>query len=237
MKTKMLTNRKPKVDFDWETNYNPGKYLRISHIPEHDWFDPMSILLLQLSIDSNQELDMLLERSIQSERVTIQKILDLLATWDEQAYNTAVLLEAQKISRLAPPNHTNNQWQNTKSNTEFISNAVYTMSISLRKDAPRGGKTTRVSWTLRANPLRGISRSAPFNGDNDLLSVIRKPFPTVEAAQSYIEEIKQEYADLFQEEYPPIPSEWLYHFVVRGVLPPMYKEAKGLIITKPEPPK
>lgn len=115
MKTKMLTNRKPNLTFDWDSDYNPGKYLRISQIPEHDWFDPMSILLLQLSIDSTQELDMLLERSIQSERVTIQKILDLLAAWDEQAYNTAILLEAEKISGLAPPNHTNNQWQNTKS--------------------------------------------------------------------------------------------------------------------------
>lgn len=198
----------------------PGHTVRLIHSITLDWEHPSNIHRLQAALElSPEELAHRLELSVAEERVLVQKMEALLNRWDALAVQTRALQEAKRCMGIPPPTHTDNAWVQASDGSEYISNAVYRMTLFCKR-----GRTKRTtyyaSWRLELiTPLYGHARSYPLM----LAGRTRKPFDTEAEAWAYLNEKRADYADFFTELYPPIPKDHINLFLYRGALPVCYR--------------
>lgn len=118
--------------------------------------------------------------------------------------------------------HTANEWKERENGVWEISNRTYKMRYKISyADAT---DIYLVSWGIIYNaPKQPNSKYANYWGDSIYVArQDKKKYPSMEAAQNYIQGRFDLYSHLFRELSPPIPNECKRMFSINGHLAPGY---------------
>lgn len=182
---------------------------------------------------SEEELEKQHYNSCAEERAILEEIRNLTEKWEAAAKRTAMYNLAIERKDIVAMNNAYldalmasdscNKWEvvsdkNPSGRPQFIykiKNAAYKIEIHL---FPSG---FQYSWKERWDVNVCVDFASPVGGN--LCSRYRK-FESLDKAKAYVENRKKEFAKYFKEVCPPIPKEYIHHFMVGGVLLPGYKE-------------
>lgn len=138
-----------------------------------------------------------------------------------------VINELIRRQKIKPLEHTHNTWKLTDQwndgETGVISNAVYRMYYHIYADKDYRNNTVKsyhLTWDV-------VVRSANPNHKSEYIAgQDRKLFKSKDELVSYLAGRKKRYASYFQEDFPPVPSEYKHLFTYGGSLLPGYKLAE-----------
>lgn len=197
----------------------PGRSISLRRVYSPDWENSHTRALFTAALSLPQvEREQALADSILAEKNLLTEIEALLENWAKRAGHTRLLQEAKCFYERPVSKGTFNCWVQNDGG-EHISNAVYTMHLSRKRVRRRGGEVYYASWSLRLN--LPFPERPPYYVQ--LANHTRKSFPSRNEAWSYLDRQRELYADLFTEEYPPIPSDYADCFYFHGVLPAPYQ--------------
>ncbi len=193
-----------------------GQYLKFTHQVYSQQPEPEMLAL------SAEQIKLRIEESMDAEKQIALGLAESMKKWEAQAANTQKLKGALKYLQTPEVRHSSNMWQESpyREGTEQISNRVYKMSCTLRKNHSwsRSMQAYQEKWEASWNIGLNLPQDYfyPIDGQEN------KKYDTQEAAVKYLEGRKKAYAHLFQEISPPIPQKYAQGFMVSGHLLPGY---------------
>lgn len=208
--------------YDHDDHLEPGHELRIQHRVEFiDWSWERDHLA-GLTDQPEQALAAMRTESAEKEQEIYETLRSAFSRWEKQASRTMLLDKALEYVRNPEVEHTGNQWTEKEPGCWEISNRVYKMIYTIAQDA--AGGVWRVSWSVDYNPPpQPESRFYHGWGSSANIAEQRnKRYPSLEAAQRYIQSRFDLYAHLFLEVNPPVPVKERRMFTVNTHLLPGY---------------
>lgn len=208
----------------------PGKELNILHSIDFREYYVGQSDMPELVLKTEDELEAMRQESVEKETGIYEKLRTDTVQWEDQAGRTLLLERALEYVRTPEVKHTGNQWKRLKNGNWEISNRVYIMRYRFSPATYTDKKTKqdvngyRVDWGIVFNtPAQPASnRYAPWGDSIYITRQDKKFYPTLEAAQKYIQSRFDLYAYLFEELSPPIPYDNHRFFEVNGHLLPGY---------------
>lgn len=217
----------------YQDGVRPGESLMIQHrLSFNDWNAETHMApLVGLSA---AELESRKTASITLEKEVYAKLKKIAEEWDKQAAQTMLLERALEFVRTPEVAHTGNEWKEVKKGVWEISNRTYKMQYNISHNA--AANTYVVSWGIIYNvPRQPDSNKNNYWGDSQYVArQDNKKYPSMEAAQRYIQGRFDLYCHLFRELSPPVPHECKRMFSINGHLAAGYTLAPP---DKPEPDK
>lgn len=217
----------------YQDGVRPGESLMIQHrLSFNDWNAETHMApLVGLSA---AELESRKTASITLEKEVYVKLKKIAEEWDKQAAQTMLLERALEFVRTPEVQHTGNEWKEVKKGVWEISNRTYKMQYNISHNA--AANTYVVSWGIIYNaPKQPDSNKNNYWGDSQYVArQDNKKYPSMEAAQRYIQGRFDLYCHLFRELSPPVPHECKRMFSINGHLAAGYTLAPP---DKPEPDK
>lgn len=206
--------------YDYADSFNPG----IRAALERTVYYNSKTDSIAPYIDKNpSELEQAIGNSENREMELYQKAKAMLNEWAEQAGETAILRMASKYQKTKTPEHTDNQWTETKNYTtaRTISNLTYKFWACLRENTRyvKGENTITgydVGWTFCAQ-----SPAAQYPETID--SQFHKTYKDLESAEKYLAGRFKKYSKYFTELQPKIINGYQSGFMVGGILLPGYE--------------
>lgn len=201
----------------FQDGVKPGESLTIQHkLSFHDW-DAEEHMAPLVGL-SAAELESRKTGSITLEKEVYAKLKKLVEEWDKQAAQTMLLERALEYVRTPEVEHTGNEWKEVKKDVWEISNRTYKMryDISYIEEA----NVYTVSWGIVYNaPKQPESQRTNYWGESRYVArQDNKKYPSMEAAQRYIQGRFDLYCHLFRELSPPVPHECKRMFSINGHL-------------------
>lgn len=197
--------------------YHAGDTLHLHHVV----FVSPAASIDELVEKTREDLDALLAAAQEADSRLLEEMQAKMAEWDAACAKRLIIQEAIRYQTTATPSHSNNEWEMiTEPNggfSEHISNATYTMSIHAHPPVGLRQGSWVVSWYIHCNCPSGAKWRRTWVAGQD-----NKRCPNREAALRYIQGRKKAYANLFQEEYPPVPANMAELFKVGNKLLPGY---------------
>lgn len=217
----------------YQDGVRPGESLMIQHrLSFNDWNAETHMApLVGLSA---AELESRKTASITLEKEVYAKLKKIAEEWDKQAAQTMLLERALEFVRTPEVQHTSNEWKEVKKGVWEISNRTYKMQYNISHNA--AANTYVVRWGIIYNaPKQPDSNKNNYWGDSQCVArQDNKKYPSMEAAQRYIQGRFDLYCHLFRELSPPVPHECKRMFSINGHLAAGYMLAPP---DKPEPDK
>lgn len=217
----------------YRDSVKPGESLTIQHnLSFNDWnaethMDPL-VGLSATELQTRQKASITLEKDLYAQ---MKKVAE---EWDKQAAQTMLLERALEFVRTPEVKHTSNEWKEVRKGVWEISNRTYKMQYNISHNA--AANTYVVSWGIIYNaPMQPDSKRNDYWGDSRYVArQDKKKYPSMEAAQRYIQGRFDLYCHLFRELSPPVPHECKRMFSINGHLAAGYTLAPP---DKPEPDK
>lgn len=201
----------------YQDGVRPGESLMIQHrLSFNDWNAETHMApLVGLSA---AELESRKTGSITLEKEVYAKLKKIAEEWDKQAAQTMLLERALEFVRTPEVQHTSNEWKEVKKGVWEISNRTYKMRYNVSHNA--AANTYVVSWGIIYNaPKQPDSNKNNYWGDSQYVArQDNKKYPSMEAAQRYIQGRFDLYCHLFRELSPPVPHECKRMFSINGHL-------------------
>lgn len=201
----------------YQDGVRPGESLMIQHrLSFNDWNAETHMApLVGLSA---AELESRKTGSITLEKEVYAKLKKIAEEWDKQAAQTMLLERALEFVRTPEVQHTSNEWKEVKKGVWEISNRTYKMQYNISHNA--AANTYVVSWGIIYNaPKQPDSNKNNYWGDSQYVArQDNKKYPSMEAAQRYIQGRFDLYCHLFRELSPPVPHECKRMFSINGHL-------------------
>ena len=205
----------------YQDGITPGQKITIQHnVSYNDWRAAPHLAPLVKLTDA--EINQRKEASITLEKELYAKLKQIASEWDEQAAHTMLLERALEYVHTPEVEHTANEWKERENGVWEISNRTYKMRYKISyADAT---DIYLVSWGIIYNaPKQPNSKYANYWGDSIYVArQDKKKYPSMEAAQNYIQGRFDLYSHLFRELSPPIPNECKRMFSINGHLAPGY---------------
>lgn len=167
---------------------------------------------------------------IHDEYAAIRKLTDALQA--RQLYRAILQRLLDRADLVATP-HTHNEWKREEWDREgetqqtlCRSNAVYEMSYYVyyeteynreTREMERNGQC-RLNWSFCVRTPSNPSRAT------EIIASQRRKFKSEEEMRKYLAGRIKAYDKYFQEDFPPVPKEYLHHFTYAGQLLPGYRE-------------
>jgi len=175
-----------------------------------------------LSVDALQKKR---EESADKEKVIFEKLQTLFGDWEAQAANTKLIDKTLEFAKVAPIEHTSNEWVIDCSGENWtnykISNMTYRMFYRIYNETKFDGTQGKLvpngctlSWSVYTNaPMRpGYHSNIKIDGQEN------KRFTEKAIMEKYLEGRIAAYKDLFTEISPPIPKNHSEPFHINGIL-------------------
>ena len=201
----------------YQDGITPGQKMTILHnISFNDWrAGPHIAPLVTLT---REEVTQRKEASITLEKELYAQLKKLAVAWDEQAAQTMLLERALEYLQTPEVEHTSNEWKQDKSGIWEISNRTYKMRYKISYE--KAADDYLVSWGIIYNaPKQPDSNYKNYWGDSIYVArQDKKKYPSMEAAQHYIQGRFDLYCHLFREISPPVPNECRRMFSINGYL-------------------
>ena len=201
----------------YQDGITPGQKMTIQHnISFNDWrAGPHIAPLVTLT---SAEVTQRKEASITLEKELYAQLKKLAAAWDEQAAQTMLLERALEYLHTPEVEHTSNEWKQDKNGIWEISNRTYKMRYKISYE--KAADVYLVSWGIIYNaPKQPDSNYRNYWGDSIYVArQDKKKYPSMEAAQHYIQGRFDLYCHLFREISPPVPNECRRMFSINGYL-------------------
>ena len=201
----------------YQDDITPGQKMTILHnISFNDWrAGPHIAPLVTLT---REEVTQRKEASITLEKELYAQLKKLAAAWDEQAAQTMLLERALEYLQTPEVEHTSNEWKQDKNGIWEISNRTYKMRYKISYE--KAADVYLVSWGIIYNaPKQPESNYRNYWGDSIYVArQDKKKYPSMEAAQHYIQGRFDLYCHLFREISPPVPNECRRMFSINGYL-------------------
>ena len=201
----------------YQDDITPGQKMTILHnISFNDWrAGPHIAPLVTLT---REEVTQRKEASITLEKELYAQLKKLAAAWDEQAAQTMLLERALEYLQTPEVEHTSNEWKQDKNGIWEISNRTYKMRYKISYE--KAADVYLVSWGIIYNaPKQPDSNYRNYWGDSIYVArQDKKKYPSMEAAQHYIQGRFDLYCHLFREISPPVPNECRRMFSINGYL-------------------
>ena len=201
----------------FQDGITPGQQMTIQHrISFNDWqAGPHIAPLVELT---GEEITRRKEASVTLEKELYAQLKKLAAAWDEQAAQTMLLERALEYVRTPEVVHTANEWKQAKNGIWEISNRTYIMRYRISYE--KASDIYLVSWGIVYNaPKQPDSNRTNHWGDSIYVArQDKKKYPSMEAAQHYIQGRFDLYCHLFRELSPPVPNECRRMFSINGHL-------------------
>ena len=205
----------------YQDGITPGQKITIQHnVSYNDWRAAPHLAPLVKLTDA--EINQRKEASITLEKELYAKLKQIASEWDEQAAHTMLLERALEYVHTPEVEHTANEWKERENGVWEISNRTYKMRYQITY--AKGTDIYLVSWGIIYNaPKQPNSKYANYWGDSIYVArQDKKKYPSMEAAQNYIQGRFDLYSHLFRELSPPIPNECKRMFSINGCLAPGY---------------
>ena len=222
----------------YQDGITPGQKITIQHnVSYNDWRAAPHLTPLVKLTDA--EINQRKEASITLEKELYAKLKQIASEWDEQAAHTMLLERALEYVHTPEVEHTANEWKERENGVWEISNRTYKMRYQITY--AKATDIYLVSWGIIYNaPKQPNSKYANYWGDSIYVArQDKKKYPSMEAAQNYIQGRFDLYSHLFRELSPPIPNECKRMFSINGCLAPGYTLAPPdkdcLLYTSPSP--
>lgn len=201
-----------KYDVYEDDRISEGHKLKIErsiYIKEYDITDLISRPL--------EEVQTMLEKSVELEREAFEDIRDATRSWEGKAAHTNLLNMAFKYLATPKTQHTSNQWvKDQHCNFDTISNKVYKMVVRMGHHSVC--RTDKIYWDVQW----GVYTNSPIKTSNTKIAGQERTFPDKESAEKYVRGRIKAYSRLFQKISPPIPDEYVEAFKLYGQLLPGY---------------
>lgn len=205
----------------YQDGITPGQQVTIQHrISFNDWrAGPHIAPLVGLA---GEEIMRRKEASIALEKDLYAQLKKLAEAWDEQAAQTMLLERALEYVHTPEVAHTSNEWKEGENGVWEISNRTYIMRYRISYE--KAVDSYLVSWGIVYNaPKQPDPKYTNYWGDSIYVArQDKKKYPTMEAAQHYIQGRFDLYCHLFRELSPPVPNECRRMFSINGHLAPGY---------------
>lgn len=205
------------------THLNPGVELELS---ERAYFSNTTSDISTLVTLSPEELKQMELSSVDQEKATYSSLLDIVATWKQQAQQTLALRKAQEYLRLPATQHTSNQWHDEGHDWRTMSNMVYKFTYQIyerTKWDKELQKSVPVAWELSWYLVFNTPNNPDYSGSGrQIAGQSHKVFKDTASMHKYLQGRIAAYAHLFTEISPPIPEADRRRFCVNGVLLPGY---------------
>ena len=189
----------------YQDGITPGQKITIQHnVSYNDWRAAPHLAPLVKLTDA--EINQRKEASITLEKELYAKLKQIASEWDEQAAHTMLLERALEYVHTPEVEHTANEWKERENGVWEISNRTYKMRYKISyADAT---DIYLVSWGIIYNaPKQPNSKYANYWGDSIYVArQDKKKYPSMEAAQNYIQGRFDLYSHLFRELSPPCPQ-------------------------------
>lgn len=203
----------------YQDGLTPGQQVTIQHrISFNDWrAGPHIAPLVGLA---GEEIMRRKEASIALEKDLYAQLKKLAEAWDEQAAQTMLLERALEYVHTPEVTHTSNEWKEGENGVWEISNRTYIMRYRISYE--KAADSYLVSWGIVYNaPKQPDPKYTNYWGDSIYVArQDKKKYPTMEAAQHYIQGRFDLYCHLFRELSPPVPNECRRMFSINGHWPP-----------------
>lgn len=205
--------------YTYGDNLKPGQEITVNHsVCCENTADIANFTWL-----SAEKLQDMRESNIAKESAVFEKLCASVSEWEEIAAQTQLLDRALQYVCTRPVEHTSNQWSKDRYDNNEISNMVYKMSHHIREETKydRTAQTSvPVAWYVTWD-VSVIGRGQNGYG-TQIAGQRQKRYTDKAAAEKYLQGRIAAYAHLFQELSPPIPKEYVQHFMVNGQLLPGY---------------
>lgn len=189
----------------YQDGITPGQKITIQHnVSYNDWRAAPHLAPLVKLTDA--EINQRKEASITLEKELYAKLKQIASEWDEQAAHTMLLERALEYVHTPEVEHTANEWKERENGVWEISNRTYKMRYQITY--AKATDIYLVSWGIIYNaPKQPNSKYANYWGDSIYVArQDKKKYPSMEAAQNYIQGRFDLYSHLFRELSPPIPT-------------------------------